>query len=246
MSPEGLTARRVCISRSASVGGISTRALALAVCPLTSAERSGWSPHQPPILGDVHTGILGGTFDPIHIAHLHAGETALYQASLDRVLFMPTGEPWQKADRRITGSEHRSAMTRLAIEGVDGFELDDREVRRDGPTYTIDTLLSFPDDEELSLILGADAALGIQTWHRWEEIMERAGLLVVPRPGTDPREVQSVVPDAVFLDMAVLEISGTEIREMVGLGESLPVSCCPVGVRVHRGASSVRGSRGRR
>ncbi len=167
----------------------------------------------------MHTGILGGTFDPIHIAHLHAGETALYQARLDRVLFMPAGEPWQKSDRQISGAEHRVAMTRLAIEGVDGFELDDREVSRDGPSYTIDTLLSFPGHEDLSLILGADAALGIETWHRWEEIVERAALLVVPRPGTDPRDVQAALPDAIFLDMAVLEVSGTEIREMVELGE---------------------------
>jgi nicotinate-nucleotide adenylyltransferase len=167
----------------------------------------------------VHTGILGGTFDPIHIAHLHAGETAMDQAQLDRVLFMPAGKPWQKADRRVTDAEHRAEMTRLAIEGVAGFEVDLREVGRDGPSYTIDTLSSFPEGEELSLILGADAAMGIESWHRWEEIVERAALLVVPRPGTDPRDVQSVLPDAVFLDMAVLEISGTEIREMAALGE---------------------------
>jgi nicotinate-nucleotide adenylyltransferase len=167
----------------------------------------------------VHTGILGGTFDPIHIAHLHAGETALHQARLDRVLFMPAGAPWQKAERRITDAEHRVAMTRLAIDGVPGFEIDLREVSRDGATYTIDTLHTFPEDEELSLILGADAALGIESWHRWEEILQRAAMLVVPRPGTDPRDVQSVLPDAMFLDMAVLEISGTEIREMAALGE---------------------------
>ena len=110
-------------------------------------------------------------------------------------------------------------MVRLAIAGVEGFDLDDREVHRDGPSYTIDTLSSFPDEEELSLILGADAASGFETWHRWEEVLDRASILVVPRPGTDPRDVQSVLPDAVFLDMAVLEISGTEIREMVEHGE---------------------------
>ncbi|HEY6627507.1 MAG TPA: nicotinate-nucleotide adenylyltransferase [Acidimicrobiia bacterium] len=167
----------------------------------------------------MHTGILGGTFDPIHLAHLHAGETALYQAGLDRVLFMPAGEPWQKSDRALTGAAHRLEMIRLAIADIDGFEVDDREIEREGPTYTIDTLLSFPESERLSLILGADAALGLPTWQRWEEVLDRASLLVVPRPGTDAREVQAILPEAVFLDMAVLEISGTEIREMAAIGE---------------------------
>lgn len=153
------------------------------------------------------------------MAHLHAGETALYQAELDRVLFVPAGEPWQKSDRLLTGAAHRLEMIRLAIADTDGFEVDVRELERVGPTYTIDTLLSFPEAEELSLILGADAALGLPTWHRWEEVVDRVSLLVVPRPGTDVREVQSVLPDAVFLDMAVLEISGTEIREMAQIGE---------------------------
>lgn len=167
----------------------------------------------------MRTGILGGTFDPIHMAHLHAGETAFYQASLDRVLFVPAGDPWQKSDRALTGAAHRLEMIRLAIAETEGFDIDDRELERAGPTYTIDTLLSFPESEDLSLILGADAALGLPTWHRWEEVVERVSVLVVPRPGTDAREVQSVLPEAVFLDMAVLEISGTEIREMAQIGE---------------------------
>lgn len=167
----------------------------------------------------MRTGILGGTFDPIHMAHLHAGETALYQADLDRVLFVPAGEPWQKSDRLLTGAAHRLEMIRLAIADSDRFEIDDREIEREGPTYTIDTILSFPQGEELALILGADAALRLPTWHRWEEVVDRVSLLVVPRPGTDALEVQSVLPEAVFLDMAVLEISGTEIREMASIGE---------------------------
>jgi nicotinate-nucleotide adenylyltransferase len=167
----------------------------------------------------VRTAILGGTFDPIHMAHLHAGETALYQAGLDRVLFIPAGEPWQKGDRVLTGAAHRLEMIRQAIADIDGFEVDDREIERDGPTYTIDTVLSFPGSEDLSLILGADAALRLHSWQRWEEVVERVSLLVVPRPGTDAREVQAVLPEATFLDMAVLEISGTEIREMAASGE---------------------------
>jgi nicotinate-nucleotide adenylyltransferase len=171
------------------------------------------------MLAPVRTGILGGTFDPIHIAHLHAGETALHAADLDRVVFMPAGDPWQKTDeRQVTPAAARVEMTRLAIEGVAGFELDLREVERDGPTYTIDTLASFPADHELFLILGFDAAVGLPTWHRWEEVVARAGILVVPRPGYDLSRVESVVPSAVLLEMAALDVSASSIRRMAAQG----------------------------
>jgi nicotinate-nucleotide adenylyltransferase len=171
------------------------------------------------MLAPVRTGILGGTFDPIHIAHLHAGETALHAADLDRVVFMPAGDPWQKTDeRQVTPAAARVEMTRLAIEGVAGFELDLREVERDGPTYTIDTLASFPADDELFLILGFDAAVGLPTWHRWEEVVARAGILVVPRPGYDLSRMESVVPSAVLLEMAALDVSASSIRRMAAQG----------------------------
>jgi nicotinate-nucleotide adenylyltransferase len=170
------------------------------------------------MLVNVRSGILGGTFDPIHIAHLHAGETALFAAELDRVLFMPAGEPWQKGDRDLTPAPQRREMTRLAIEGIDRFEIDDREIDRDGPTYTIDTLLSFPANEELFLIVGADAAVGLPTWYRWEAVIERAGILVVPRPGTDVAAVSRTVPTATILDMQPLDISSTSIRALAATG----------------------------
>ncbi|MCZ6631131.1 MAG: nicotinate-nucleotide adenylyltransferase [Actinobacteria bacterium] len=166
----------------------------------------------------MRTGILGGTFDPIHIAHLHAGETALHQAELDRVLFIPAGDPWQKLGRRVSATEHRLEMVRLATVGVDGFHADDREATRDGLTYTVDTLATFPDSEELFLILGADAAFRVPTWERHREVLDRATVLVVPRSGTDSLAVANILPDAVFLDMAVLEVSGTEIRAMARNG----------------------------
>ncbi len=184
-----------------------------------SHGRSAWSRLPGPILDLVRTGILGGTFDPIHIAHLHAGETALHQAELDRVLFIPAGDPWQKADRDLSPAATRLEMTRLAVEGLEGFDVDDREVSRDGATYTADTLESFPDDEELFLILGADAALGLETWDRHELVTQRATILVVPRPGTDSMAVADTLPDAVFLDMAVLEISSTDIRNLTRDGQ---------------------------
>lgn len=197
---------------------MSIRHLTSAAGRRTSPGLCGWSSHRSPILVGVRTGILGGTFDPIHIAHLHAGEVALHQAHLDRVLFMPAGSPWQKSEREVTSGSHRLEMTRLAVEGVDGFEVDDREVLRDGPTFTAETLETFPEDEEVCLILGADAASRLRTWERYEEVLQRTTILVVPRPGTDSTLVAAEVPEAVFLDMAVLEISGTDIRSMARSG----------------------------
>lgn len=167
----------------------------------------------------MRTGILGGTFDPIHIAHLHAGECAKHQAELDRVLFMPAGDPWQKPGRRVSPGHHRLEMTRLAVADVDGFEADAREVERDGLTFTIETLATFPDDEALFLILGADAAVGLPTWERSEEVVSRVTLLVAPRPGTPAEAVLEVVPDAVFLEMPLLQVSGTSIRTLAAGGQ---------------------------
>jgi nicotinate-nucleotide adenylyltransferase len=166
----------------------------------------------------VRTGLLGGTFDPIHIAHLHAAETALHAAGLDRVLFVPAGDPWQKRDRQVSPATVRAEMTRLAIDGEDNFELDTREIERGGPTFTADTLDTFPDNEDLLLILGADAASRIGTWERSGHVIDRAEILVVPRPGTDPEDVMAAIPSARILEMAPLGVSGTMIRRMAEQG----------------------------
>lgn len=212
-------ALKECICPHVSMGSMSIPSLSSDAGRPTSHVLSGSWHHRGRMLARVRTGILGGTFDPIHIAHLHAGETALHAAGLDRVLFIPAGDPWQKTDdRSITPAGIRVEMTTLAIAGTPGFELDLREVERDGPTYTIDTLLSFPAEEELFLVLGFDAAVGLPTWHRWEEVVARAGILVVPRPGYDLSEVIEVVPSAVILEMAALDISATSIRRMAAEG----------------------------
>lgn len=165
----------------------------------------------------MRTGILGGTFDPIHIAHLHTAETALHQLELDRVLVMPAGAPWQKSSRDVTPGEHRLEMCRLAVEGVERLEVDGREVTRTGPTYTIDTLESFPDDEDLTLILGSDSVAGLDSWHRHLEILERAQLAVAARPGVPLDALAGLRFKA--LSMGLLEVSGTEIRKRAAAGE---------------------------
>jgi nicotinate-nucleotide adenylyltransferase len=159
----------------------------------------------------VRTGILGGTFDPIHVAHLHSAECALHQLELDRVLVIPAGDPWQKSGRWVSKGVHRLEMCRRAVAGVDRIFVDSREVERDGPTFTIDTLATFPDDEELFVVLGADSAAGFESWHRWEEVLSRATIAIAPRPGIPRPEIEG----AVDLEMGMLEISGTEIRERI-------------------------------
>lgn len=162
----------------------------------------------------MRTGILGGTFDPIHVAHLHTAECALHQLGLDRILIVPAGDPWQKSGRWVTKGVHRLEMCRLAVAGAEGIEVDEREVRRDGPTYTVDTLATFPHDEELFLVLGSDSAAGLESWHRWEDVVERATMVIAPRMGVS----QPAVDGAVHIDMGLLAISGTDIRDRVLTG----------------------------
>jgi nicotinate-nucleotide adenylyltransferase len=185
----------------------------------------GWHRQREvlPILAVVRRGILGGTFDPPHLAHLFAGEAAFRGLDLGVVTFIPAGAPWQKAGHRVSAPEHRWRMTMLAVDGVEYFEADDREVNREGWTYTIDTLDSYPADEDLFLIVGADAALGLPTWDRCEDVMDRVTVAVMPRPGVDRRAVDDVLGDCehAWLDTPSLDISGTMLRARARVGMSL-------------------------
>ncbi len=165
--------------------------------------------------------MLGGTFDPPHIAHLVAGEAAYRDLGVDVVTFLPAGRPWQKAGTGVSGAEHRREMTSLAVADVAYFEDDDREVRRDGWTYTADTLDSFPGEDEIVLVLGADAAARIRTWHRWEYVLERAEIAVMARPGASLADVAEAVGPCHVLDAPLLQVSGTELRERCRRGSSI-------------------------
>ncbi len=181
-----------------------------------------WAWPGAPILPAVRRGILGGTFDPPHLAHLLAGEAAYRDLALDVVTFVPAGAPWQKAGDEVSEPEHRWQMTVRAVHGVDYFEADDREVRRPGWTYTIDTIDEFGADSDLVLVLGGDAARGLRSWHRWEELLERVTLAVAPRPGTTRIEVeQGVGAPLVWLDMPLVNVSGAAIRARARQGKSI-------------------------
>ena len=167
----------------------------------------------------MRTGILGGTFDPIHLGHLAAAEAALDCAQLDRVLFIPTGVPPHRPPT-VAGAEERLEMTRLATAGEDRFQVADLELQREGRSYTVDTLRelhrSFPDDE-LFLILGWDAARLLGTWHEPDEVRRLARIVVVTRPG-------SGTPDGgigVLCERPTPNISGSQLRRAIAHGEDV-------------------------
>lgn len=146
-------------------------------------------------MAGLRLGVLGGTFDPVHLGHLILGETAREQLRLNRVLFVPVGQPWRKAGRSVAPAEHRLAMLGLAIAENPAFEASTLEVLRRGPTYTADTLEALRAEYakvELVLILGADALADLPNWHEPERIAELATLAVARRWEEGPRRRKAV------------------------------------------------------
>ena len=176
----------------------------------------------------MNIGILGGTFDPVHVAHLVLAEQARDQLALDQVLFIPAGDPWRKGYRAITPAEHRLAMLRLAIEGNDAFAISDVELRREGPTYTADTLEALAGerlDDAFWFILGADALADLPNWREPERIVKHAMLAVAPRDVLEVNAAELNIPALAgrlqLFDCPRLAISSTEIRERVAVGRSI-------------------------
>jgi nicotinate-nucleotide adenylyltransferase len=158
-------------------------------------------------------GVFGGAFDPPHIAHVALAQHAIAQFDLQQLRVIPTGDAWHK-DHTLTASPHRLAMTRLAFETIPHVWVDDREINRAGATYTYDTLLELktehPDDD-LFLFIGADQANAFKTWHRWQDILKLATLVVAQRGGAAQWH-NAVSPDVQRLDMPSLKVSATDIR----------------------------------
>jgi nicotinate-nucleotide adenylyltransferase len=144
-------------------------------------------------------GLFGGTFDPVHIGHLRLAEELREALCLERVVFLPAGLPWQRGGGTHAGGAQRVRMLELAIAGEPAFAVDDREVRRQGPTYSADTLAEYRrergPDTPIVFLCGTDAFARVETWHRWESLFDLAHFAVAVR--ADDREWLSQGPGAI-------------------------------------------------
>lgn len=184
--------------------------------------------------GQQRVGILGGSFDPIHIGHLLIAEYAREQLQLSEVRFIPAAISPLKLDKQPTDAKHRVEMVRLAIGGNVHFRLDERELRRDGPSYTVDTLAELKSeypDAELVFIMGADALADLQAWREPERICQLAFLAIAlrgGRPAPDLDLLRRFLPQARvanaeehILHLPQLEISSTDIRNRIRAGKTI-------------------------
>lgn len=161
---------------------------------------------------------MGGTFDPVHNAHLAMARAALGHLKLDKVVFMPTGAPRYRTPA-VANGEHRVSMLRLALEGEPRFEIDGRELAPGASGYTIDTLrelrLELGPDMELWLLMGADQYARLDTWHRPADVRTMARVAVFGRPGVSLDERVALIP------MEPMKISASDIRARVARGEEI-------------------------
>ncbi len=206
-------------------------------------------------------GIFGGTFDPIHYGHLRTAFEMLQALRFEELRFIPCGDPPHRGET-YANAENRLEMVKVAVAGQAGFVVDDRELQRDGPSYSIDTLISLREEFSqcsLGLILGMDAFLDLPRWHRWREILDVAHIIVAHRPGwraPDLGPLGDMLTDCgthrindlherthgcVHIHAVTqLEISSTEIRELVEAGRD-PRFLMPDAVREVIAASKCYG-----
>jgi len=174
-------------------------------------------------------GVLGGTFDPVHVGHLRAAEVARCELDLETVLFVPAANPPHKPGRGVTDAGARVSMLQLALADEVDFELSNIEIERGGPSYTIETLDELQrrqPDHEFWFITGSDAFLEIGTWKDWEALLGRYRFAVHEREGVDVETASRAVAPSlrrriVFLRREMLNVSSTEIRKSVRDGHSI-------------------------
>jgi nicotinate-nucleotide adenylyltransferase len=193
----------------------------------------------------VRLGVLGGTFDPVHVGHLVAAVNARHALDLDRVLLVVANQPWQKHARVVTPAADRFAVVEAAVTGVEGIEASPLEVERGGPSYTADTLDELSArhrNAELFLVIGADLADELDTWERVEAVRERATLVVVNRPGVRPAKPLSGWR-TVSVEIPALDISSTDLRARAATGRPLDFLVPEPAVRVIRQRGLYAGGR---
>jgi len=178
----------------------------------------------------VKTGVLGGTFDPVHNGHIMIAGEAMRELNLDEVLFVPTAQTPLKEDVLITPMEHRVRMVELATDGISGFRLSRIDIDREGTSYTVDTLELLKGepgvDRELYFIIGLDNLESLYRWREPERLVNLCHLVTVRRPGykmPELEEVEKRVPglsrSLIFLDKPEMDISATDIRQKVRDGK---------------------------
>jgi nicotinate-nucleotide adenylyltransferase len=198
-------------------------------------------------------GIFGGTFDPIHYGHLRTAFELLQALKLGELRFMPAGNPPHREQPMAT-SEQRVAMVRAATAGQPGFTVDDRETRREGPSYSVDTLATLRAEHptrSLCLIVGMDAFLELPKWHQWQELLQLAHLVVAHRPGWRAPtmgplgellvdrgtgrvdDLHEAIAGRIFIHAVTqLEISSTEVRRLIAAGRNprylMPDAVCDI------------------
>jgi nicotinate-nucleotide adenylyltransferase len=180
------------------------------------------SDHAP---GLKRIGVFGGAFDPPHNAHVALAGAALGQFALDALYIIPTGQAWHKA-RTLSAPEHRLAMTRLAFEDMPRVVVDERELQRAGPTFTIDTLQALQAENpqaQLYLFIGADQFFSFRQWHKWQEILELAIICIADRAQSTLAQTQfdAYAPhDHRFftLQLPLMPVSATQVRQLMTLG----------------------------
>ncbi len=180
---------------------------------------------EPTTPGDAparRLGVFGGAFDPPHLAHVALAKVAVQQLGLDQLLIVPTGQAWHKS-RPLSAAQDRIAMCELAFGGLPKTHLDTREIHRQGPTYTADTLkelLQADSPCELFLIIGADQARAFATWHAWESILKNATICIADRTNAERTDASfdwQVLPEARIerLLLPLSPVSATDIRHRV-------------------------------
>jgi len=187
-------------------------------------------------------GVFGGAFDPPHNAHVALARCALEQLALDELRVIPTGQAWHKS-RQLSPASHRLEMARLAFGELRGAVIDEREIHRTGPSYTLDTLRELQQEhpgDQLLLILGADQGAALPSWHGWQEILRLAIVSLAQRPDPakasalfDPTTLPNLPPGARFetIELPAMDLSATEIRTQASRGNDVSLLVPPAVAR---------------
>ncbi len=180
----------------------------------------------------MNIGVLGGTFDPLHIGHIRVAEEAIARLDLPRILFIPAGQPWLKLNNAISPVPHRLEMVRLGISGNPRFKLSTMEIERSGPSYSVDTIEQLHSQlstgDEIFFILGWDNLMQLPKWYQPQRLIEMCRLVAVPRvdfPYPDlpalEKELPGISQKVILFDRPRIDINASEIRRRAAEGKSI-------------------------